>query len=150
MTDIFFIIVSVASIVILPAIYLYMKRVAKKNLLAAQKDILMMLAFKLGKGQSLTLFEVQSVIDESLLKNRLKLGAIKPNEVIEDLVRECNLSPPIRSGRERRNRKVASWASIAGQIIWRSYRWGGKEIFKNLLSSLYSSKSALVSGNQGK
>ncbi len=95
MNDMLFIIISgIVAIIILLANYLYIKRVTKKPFLAARKDILLRLAYELGRGKTLTLIHVQSIIDEILLKNGLKLGAISPNEAIEDLVREIIPSLP--------------------------------------------------------
>lgn len=100
MTDLLSIIGSVASIVSVPlAIYLYLKSVAEK-FLAVRRDIVTRLAFQLGEGRTLTIFEVQAVIDARLRESRLKLGAIRPNEVIEDLVTETIASPLLEAGKK--------------------------------------------------
>ncbi|MFQ2173012.1 hypothetical protein ACK345_07515 [Aeromonas rivipollensis] len=88
MNDVLSIIGSVASIASIPlAFYLYLKSQAEK-FLGVRKDIVNRLAFQLGEGRTLTIFEVQAVIDARLRENRLKFGSIRPNEVIEDLVTE--------------------------------------------------------------
>ena len=139
MTDLLSIIGSVASIVSVPlAIYLYLKSVAEK-FLAVRKDIVTRLAFQLGEGRTLTLFEVQAVIDARLRESRLKMGSIRSNEVIEDLVTETIASPLLEATKKEEIVRALSDLHSLGKL------YGAVKdstiLFQDFLSYLKTSKT---------
>ncbi|MFM5140236.1 hypothetical protein [Aeromonas rivipollensis] len=138
MNDVLSIIGSVASIASIPlAFYLYLKSQAEK-ILGVRKDIVNRLAFQLGEGRTLTIFEVQAVIDARLRENRLKFGSIRPNEVIEDLVTETIASPLLETGRKEEIVRALSGLHTLGKLY--SAVQDSQKIFEDFLSFLRISK----------
>lgn len=138
MNDVLSIIGSVASIASIPlAFYLYLKSQAEK-FMNVRRDIVNRLAFQLGEGRALTMFEVQAVIDARLRENRLKFGSIRPNEVIEDLVTETIASPLLDTGRKEEIVRTLSSLHTLGKLY--SAVQDSQKIFEDFLSFLHSSK----------
>ena len=138
MNDILSIIGSIASIASIPlAFYLYLKSQAEK-FMNVRRDIVNRLAFQLGEGRTLTIFEVQAVIDARLRENRLKFGLIRPNEVIEDLVTETIASPLLDTGRKEEIVRTLSSLHTLGKLY--SAVQDSQKIFEDFLSFLHTSK----------
>ena len=138
MNDVLSIIGSIASIASIPlAFYLYLKSQAEK-FMNVRRDIVSRLAFQLGEGRTLTMFEVQAVIDARLRENRLKFGSIRPNEVIEDLVTETIASPLLDPGRKEEIVRTLSSLHTLGKLY--SAVQDSQKIFEDFLAFLHSSK----------
>ncbi|MFT7404934.1 hypothetical protein [Zhongshania sp.] len=100
MNDILQIIGSVASILGVPlAVYLYLKSQVQKYA-TVRREIVKRLSHQIGEGRTVGLFELNAVIDSLVRENRLRLGAITGNSVIEDLIAETVSSPLLDSGRK--------------------------------------------------
>ncbi|MFZ2405979.1 MAG: hypothetical protein WAW41_12645 [Methylobacter sp.] len=138
MNDVLSIIGSIASIASIPlAFYLYLKSQAE-NFMNVRRDIVNRLAFQLGEGRTLTMFEVQAVIDARLRENRLKFGSIRPNEVIEDLVTETIASPLLDTGRKEEIVRALSSLHTLGKLY--SAVQDSEKVFEDFLTFLHSSK----------
>lgn len=84
---------SIASIGAIPlSIYLYL-RAREEKIANARREIVRILSYQLGEARPVTLFEVESVIQSVLRNRRLKLDAITPSEVVNDLVTETISNP---------------------------------------------------------
>lgn len=91
---------SIASIGAIPlSIYLYL-RAQEEKLASSRRDVLRTLSYQLGEGRSVTLFEIEAVTESVLRTRRLKVTAISPVEVVNDLVTETISNPMISRDRK--------------------------------------------------
>lgn len=91
---------SIASIGAIPlSIYLYL-RAQEEKLASSRRDVLRTLSYQLGEGRSVTLFEIEAVTESVLRTRRLRVAAISPVEVLNDLVTET-ISNPMISGERK-------------------------------------------------
>lgn len=92
---------SIASIASIPlAVYLYL-RSREANYRRLRADIVKTLSYQIGEGRTLSLFEVNVVIDSKLREYGVKEGDFATDEVIEDLVTEIISNPMLESSRKQ-------------------------------------------------
>lgn len=134
MGDVLQLIGSIASIVGVPlAIYLFLKSQVQKYA-NVRREVVKRLSYQIGEGRTISVFELNAIIDSIVRENRLKKGAISPSSVIEDLIAETVSSPLLESSRKEELVKELSHIHSLGKVY--NTLENDEELFQKFLEFL--------------